>query len=90
MSVIVKTPPILNEITRGENTFEVDGRTFEEVLNNLDIRFPGFKRQLFDDSGNLLSIYEVYINGESAYPYELSKPLKNSDEVSITMLYMGG
>lgn len=90
MSVTVKIPPILKDITHGQDTIEVTGATFEQVLNNLEIQFPGLKAQLYDKRGNLISIYEIYINGESAYPNELNKSLSDGDEVSIAMLYVGG
>jgi len=90
MSVKVRIPPILQEFTGGQGIVEVSGRNFRECLDELEVQFAGIKGQLYDKRGNLDAIHEIYINGESAYPDELSRPLEDGDVVSIVMLYMGG
>jgi hypothetical protein len=42
------------------------------------------------DFREISSIYEIYINGQSVYPNELSAQLADGDEVAIGMLYIGG
>ena len=91
MSVKVKIPPILQEITSGNDIVEVSGvSSFEDALEKLESQYPGIKAQLYDKHGKLSSIYEIYINGQSVYPNELSASLGDGDEVAIGMLYIGG
>ena len=91
MSVKVKIPPILQEITSGKDIVEVSGvPSFADALEQLESQYPGIKMQLYDKHGKLSSIYEIYINGQSVYPNELSAPLSDGDEVAIGMLYIGG
>lgn len=91
MSVRVKIPPILQEITSGKDIVEVGGvASFADALEKLEAEYPGIKMQLYDKHGKLSSIYEIYINGQSVYPNELSAPLADGDEVAIGMLYIGG
>jgi molybdopterin converting factor small subunit len=44
---------------------------------------------LFDKSGNLLNYVDIYVNGESSYPEELAKPVKDGDEIHITLIIAG-
>ena len=91
MSIRIKIPPILQEITAGKDIVEVSGASsFKEALEKLEAQHPGMKMQLYDKHGNLSSTYEIYINGQSVYPNELSAPLSDGDEVAIGMLYIGG
>ncbi len=51
-------------------------------------QFPNLK--LFDTDGKLLAYLDVYVNGESAYPEGLKKPVKDEDELSIILMIGGG
>ncbi|MFC1978691.1 MoaD/ThiS family protein [Chloroflexota bacterium] len=91
MSIKIKIPSILQEITSGKDIVEVSGvSSFADALELLESQYPGIKMQLYDKHGNLSSIYEIYINGQSVYPNELSAGLSDGDEVAIGMLYVGG
>jgi molybdopterin converting factor small subunit len=91
MSVKVKIPPILQEITSGKDVVEVSGvSNFADALEKLESQYPGIKAQLYDKHGKMSAIYEIYINGQSVYPNELLTPLADGDEVVIGMLYVGG
>ena len=43
MSVRVKLPPALQELSGGVETVEVTGRTVGECLEELEAQFPGIK-----------------------------------------------
>jgi hypothetical protein len=45
---------------------------------------------LFDKKGTLLNAIEIYINLKSAYPGELVKPVKDGDDIHITLMLAGG
>ena len=90
MSIKIRIPPILQEYTDGKDLVEVSGRNFKECLDELEVQFAGIKEQLCDKQGNLIDFYEMYINGESAYPGGLSRLLKDGDVVTIDMYFVGG
>ena len=91
MSIKIKIPSILQELTMGNDTIEVSNvANVGQVINKLEQKYPGLKAQLFDVKGNLSSIYDIYVNGESIYPHELTTPLKDGDLIAIVMLYVGG
>lgn len=91
MSITVKIPSILRELTGGSDVVEVAPvSTFREALDAVEKLHPGIRMQLYNKHEQLSPMFEIYINGVSAYPDELSAPLKDGDEVVISMLYVGG
>ncbi|MFC1978693.1 MoaD/ThiS family protein [Chloroflexota bacterium] len=82
---------IMEEVTRSTDKVEVSGvSTFQDILDKLEVMFPGFNELMYNDNGRLNAILDVYINGESVYPDERVAKVKDGDVVSITMLYEGG
>ena len=69
---------------------EVNGRTVGQCFDSLVERFHGIKQGLFDNNGKLHSYIGVYVNWESAYPEELTKPVKDGDEIQIAVMFGGG
>jgi len=90
MSVRINLHPNLYQFTNDQVIVEVEGRTVGECVNQLVKRFPRVKSMLFDKSGNLLNYVDIYVNGESSYPEELAKPVKDGDEIHITLIIAGG
>jgi len=76
--------------TDGNKVVEVNGSTVGECLNHLVKQFPRIKKQLFSKEGNLFENITISINGESAYPEQLAKPVKDDDELKIVLLIGGG
>jgi molybdopterin converting factor small subunit len=69
---------------------EVNGSTVGECLNHLVMQFPGMKKQLFTRTGSLFDNIIIAVNGESAYPEQLAKPVKDGDELNIVFMISGG
>jgi molybdopterin converting factor small subunit len=90
MSVRVKLPPILQEVSGGTETGEVTGRTVGECLESLETRFPGIGEYLFDRQGRLLRIFGIYLNSDGLYPVNLDTPVQENDEIVILNFLMGG
>lgn len=90
MSVRVKLPPILQELSGGVETPEVSGSTIGECLNSLEMQFPGIKEYLFDRRGRLLRVFGIYINSDGLNPAELDTPVRENDEIVILNFLMGG
>jgi molybdopterin converting factor small subunit len=92
MSVTINiAAAIMEDVTRSQNRVELDGvKNFQEILDKLEVMFPGFNELMYNDNGRLNAILDVYIDGESVYPNERQVKVKDGDEISITMLYEGG
>jgi sulfur-carrier protein len=90
VSVKVNLHPSLLQFARDQAIVEVKGSTVGECLNGLVKQFPRIKPMLFDKQGGLLKYVDVYVNGESSYPEELAKPVKDGDELHITLTIAGG
>jgi molybdopterin converting factor small subunit len=90
VSIKINIHPILHYFTNNKSVFEAKGSTVGECLEQLVARFPEIKKGLFAQDGKLLSSIDVYVNRESAYPEELAKPVKDSDELHIVLMIAGG
>jgi molybdopterin converting factor small subunit len=80
----------LRQFANGQEMIEVDGKTVGECLKNLVKKYPGVESSLFGKNGKLSNIVEIYLNHQSAYPNELAKPVKDGDEIHLTMMLAGG
>ena len=90
MSIKVNINPVLYQYTNNQSLVEVSGHTVGQCLDHLAKQFPGIEKALFNKNGKLLNYVDIYVNGESAYPEELAKPVKEGDELYIVMTIAGG
>lgn len=74
----------------GLSKVEVDGSTVGQCLDQLVGRYPAFREVLFEKREKLRNNMEIYVNLESAYPEELAKPVRDGDEIYITVMLAGG
>ena len=90
MGIKININPILHQYTNNQGVAEVKGDTVGQCLDHLINQFPAIKSGLLDKQGKLLNFIDIYVNGESAYPEELAKPVKDGDELHITVVISGG
>jgi molybdopterin converting factor small subunit len=90
MNVRINLHPNLSQFTNGWAIVEVSGSTVGECVDQLVKQFPRVKRMLLGKDGKLLNYVDIYVNGESSYPEELAKPVKDGDELHITIIIAGG
>ncbi len=91
MSIKVRVPSPLRQLTGGANEVEVDGATVGEALSDLDRRYPGFTARLFEPSGSLRHFVNVYRNDEDIRSEGgLEAPLAAGDDLSIVPAVAGG
>jgi molybdopterin converting factor small subunit len=90
VSVELEVPSIFARYADDEAVFQVQGSTVGECLHDLAKQSPSLGRLFLDKKGNLGRTFDVYINGESAYPHEMTKPVKDGDKLNIVMLIYGG
>jgi molybdopterin synthase sulfur carrier subunit len=93
MGIKVRVHPYLQPFTGNRELVEATGSDVSECLDNLEAQFPGIKEQMGKTQHRkfgLFSYIEIYVNGHSAYPDELTKPLNDGDEVSLVVMMLGG
>ena len=90
MSAQINISHFLQRFTNDVRVVNVDGETVGECLNDLVKQFPQLEASLFDKEGRLLKLLNIYINGESAYPEELAKPVNDGDKLDIMYTIVGG
>ncbi len=78
------------QFTNGLEMVSAEGKTVGECLNHLAQQFPRMEKALFAKKDKLLSVVEVYINHTSAYPNELSRPVKDGDDIYLVVMLAGG
>ena len=74
----------------GLETVEVQGSTVGECLDDLVRMHPSMGEALFTAPGRLVSNVEIYLNLESTYPDELTRPTQDGDEIHVTLILTGG
>ncbi len=60
MPLKVVIPAPLRKFTAGAETVEVQAATVQEVLDNLDSKYPGFRTSVCDESGALRRFINIY------------------------------
>lgn len=91
MSVKVRVPGALRQLTRGAAVVEVDAADVSQALDALNQRYPGFKERLYDDKGQLRQFINIYKNDEDIrFGSGLNTPLQANDDLSIVPAVAGG
>jgi len=85
----VWVPSLLQNLTHGESTVTVPGRTLREVINNLEPRYPGLKDRLLDDEGQLRPEIAAAIDGETEH-YGMLEPVRENSEIQFIPAIGGG
>ncbi len=90
MSVRVNLHKTHRRYTDGLEAVNVEGKTVGECLQHLVDTYPGLENEIFEKKGKLKAVIEVYLNGESAYPDELKRSVRDGDEIHLTLILAGG
>lgn len=91
MSVNVRVPAQLRQLTGGEGEVPAEGSTVGEVLKALDAAHPGFADRLFDEAGGLRRFVNVFLADEDVrFLQGLDTPVADGQTVSIVPAVAGG
>ena len=85
MKVLIPSP-LISYTTKRE--VEAQGRTLEELLADLDRRYPGLRFRVIDEQGALRQHMRLFVNGKQVR--ELALELRPSDEVQLIQALSGG
>ena len=81
-------PGLLRDLTGGQQTVEVPGKTVHDVIAALEERFPGMQDRLIED-GRLMPSITVIVDGEPGN-MRLRQPLREDSEVHFLPAISGG
>ncbi len=67
------------------------GKTVAECLDHLEQGFPGFKKTLLDETGDVRETIAIFLLGQNIRNLEnLATAVKDNDEISIIPFLAGG
>ncbi|HET7699974.1 MAG TPA: MoaD/ThiS family protein [Candidatus Limnocylindria bacterium] len=66
MTVTVRLPGALRDVTGGVTKVQASGGTLAEVIADLERRHPGLRDRILDGDGRIRSHVNVYIGDEDA------------------------
>lgn len=91
MTVKVLIPTPLRRLTDDMKDVQLQGDTVNEVIKNLEKRFPGLRERLFDKQGRVKPFLRVYVNGEDVhFLQDGDTQVRDGDEVALVPAAMGG
>jgi molybdopterin synthase sulfur carrier subunit len=86
--VKVYVPSALRSYTGQKDEVEAGGASLEEVLRELDGRYPGFRFRIIDEQDSIRPHIKIFVNHELAS--DLNILLRGEDEISILLALSGG
>jgi len=87
----INIPTPLRKFTNQNRNFETDRDTLPKALEHLVKEYPGIKKNLFDENGNLRSYIKIYIGDDEVKPQDNgSLKLEKNTEISIIPAIAGG
>ncbi len=90
MAVEVRVTANLQNLV-GAKAVQAEGKTVGELLQDLDARYPGFRKQISGADGQLHRFVNIYLNDEDIrYLKALDTPASEGDVVSILPALAGG
>ena len=90
-SIQVRVTAVLQKLTGGQKALEARGGTVADVMDDIDRRFPGFKKQMYGADGKLHRFVNVYLNDEDIrYTGGPDTMLKPGDVLDILPALAGG
>ena len=84
----IQIPTPLRSYTAGAKYVDATGATLDDLLHDLDRRFPGLRFRVVDEQGRLRAHMRIFVN--RAIEAELSTPISGDDEVVLMQALSGG
>jgi MoaD family protein len=91
MAIFVEVPQIFRKHTNGSKVITVEGATIRELLQRLGHDYPGLRKELMSQDGQLHRFVNVYLNAEDIrFIQHLDTPLQDGDRLAILPAVAGG
>jgi molybdopterin converting factor small subunit len=84
----VRIPTPLRSYTDEQTVVDANGATIDEILVDLDRRYPGIRFRVVDEQGKLRQHMKVFVDQEAAR--DLTTTVGDADEVVIMQALSGG
>jgi sulfur-carrier protein len=84
----VTIPSPLRSYTHGRAEVIASGATLAELLDRLDVDFPGIRFRMIDEQDRIRRHIRLFVNREPVV--DLSQRLSDDDEVQIICALSGG
>ena len=92
MPITIRVPTVLRPVTQGAARIPVpDAPTLETAIAHVNGQYPGFRDRLLDETGDIRSFINVFVNGEDVRFLDgVATRLAAGDDVSIVPAAAGG
>jgi adenylyltransferase/sulfurtransferase len=91
MTVTVYIPTPFRNLAGNRSYVEAQGRTVEELLDDLGGRYPALRNLLRDDGDEIPAHINIYVNSHEIHTLQgKATPLKDGDEVAVIPAIAGG
>lgn len=84
----VKIPSPLYSYTKNVNVVEGQGKTVLEVLDNLNVQYPGIKFRMINEHNQIRPHMKVFLNIDEIK--DLSTSVSDTDKIMIVAALSGG
>lgn len=82
---------MLRNLTLNASKVKVPGGTVGEIIESLEIRYPGLKAQLIADDGNIHRFVNIYLDDEDIrFIDKLDTPVDGGSVITILPAIAGG
>ena len=89
--VYVKIPTPLRKFTKEQGTVEADGETVSEIIENLEKAYPGIKKRLLDEKGEIRKFINIYVDEEDIrFLQGKNTKTEGKKEITIVPAIAGG
>ena len=90
MSIVVNLPAYLRPYADDKELVKVKGKTVRECLDDLFKKYPGLKKLVLDEDGQLHIYVSIFAANEIVYSDQLDKEVKDGDTIHILYIIGGG
>lgn len=90
MSATVEITSIFGRYTNNQLSIKVAGSTIGECIDDLVKQYPEFGKIILGKNGKLRHNFDIFINGKTVYPLEMTRPVNDGDKLNVVMLIQGG
>ncbi len=90
MSILVRIPTPLRNLTKGQAEVHEEGGSVQELIENLEEKYTGLKERLCEGD-DIRRFINIYVNDEDIrFLQGTATPLKPGDQISIVPAIAGG
>ncbi len=91
MTVSIRIPTTLRNLTEGASEVSVEGSTVGEVLDNLESAHPGFKERILNEDGEIRRFVNVFLDDEDTrYLQGTQTTVASGQTLSLVPAVAGG